>query len=167
MTAKTTTQMTELAFRRLEPSDMAAVRDLHAALDDRDGYYRFFGPRPKNLDHIATQIATDDPKHCALGAFLDHRLVGVANYVVLDDARYAEVAMIVAHEDQHAGIGTALLGRLAQEARRHGIERFVAEVLSTNSKMMQLLMDIDLPIGVRREDDVLSVVLELGRPQGA
>lgn len=166
MTATTTAYPAGITFRRLTPTDTAAVRDLHTALDERDGYSRFFGPRPKNLDHIIAQITANDPEHCALGAFLDHRLIGVAHYVVLDDTRCAEVAMVVAHEDQHSGIGTALLTRLAEHARRHHIERFVAEILSTNSKMMELLMDIDLPISIRRDHGVVSVILQLGRSQG-
>jgi RimJ/RimL family protein N-acetyltransferase len=167
MTANMTLLTTGVTFHRLTPADAPAIRELHAALGARDGYYRFFGPCPKNLDYIARQIAMSDPQHCALGAFLENRLIGVANYVVLDDARCAEVAMVVGHEDQQLGIGTALLGRLAEEARRHRIERFVAEVLATNSRMMQLLMDIDLPISVRSDDGVVSVVLELGSPRGA
>ncbi|MGF6885141.1 hypothetical protein ABIA39_003284 [Nocardia sp. GAS34] len=165
MTANTAIDLTEVTYRTLMPSDTATVRDLHAGLGERDRYYRFFGPRPKNLDHVATQIAAHDPKHFAVGAFLGRWLIGVANYVVLEDPRCAEVTMIVAHEDQRSDIGTTLLAGLAQEARRYDIQRFVAEILSTNSTTMQLLMDADMPINAKCDNGVVSVVLELGPAQ--
>ncbi|WP_227981989.1 GNAT family N-acetyltransferase [Nocardia spumae] len=153
--------LSDITYRTLTTRDKAAIRDLHAALDDRDGYYRFFGPRPKNFDHLADVIASDDPRHYAVGAFLGDRLIGVANYVVLADTHCAEVAMAVAHEDQQSGIGTALLTRLAADARRHGIDRFAADIMAANSKMMELLMDIDLPMAAQREDGVVHVILHL------
>lgn len=164
MTAEPTVDLTDVTYRRLTPGDCDAVRDLHATLDQRDGYYRFFGARPKHLDHLAAAISMDDPTHCAFGAFVGDRLIGVANYVVLPDTDCAEVAMVVAHEDQQAGIGTALLTRLGEDALRHGIDRFAADIMATNSKMMQLLMEIDLPMSAHREDDIVHVVLQLRRP---
>ncbi|MCC3313119.1 GNAT family N-acetyltransferase [Nocardia africana] len=164
MTVEPTVDLTDVIYRRLTPGDCDAVRDLHATLDQRDGYYRFFGARPKDLEHLAAAISMNDPKHCAFGAFLGDRLIGVANYVVLPDTDCAEVAMVVAHEDQQAGIGTALLTRLGEDALRHGIGRFAADVMATNSKMMQLLMEIDLPMSAHREDDIVHVVLQLRKP---
>ncbi len=161
MTAKTTLDLTDVTFRRLNRGDTCAVRDLHAALDEHDRYYRFFGPRPKHLEHLAAAIASNDPKHGAVGAFIGHRLIGVANYIVLADTDCAEVAMVVAHEDQQSGIGTALLTRLAEDARCHGIARFVADIMATNSKMMQLLMDSDIPMAAHRDNEIVHVVLQL------
>ncbi|MBF6449363.1 MULTISPECIES: GNAT family N-acetyltransferase [Nocardia] len=162
MTAEPAVDLTDVTYRRLAPGDCDAVRDLHATLDQRDGYYRFFGARPKHLEQLAAAISLNDPKHCAFGAFWGGRLIGVANYVVLPDTDCAEVAMVVAHEDQQSGIGTALLTRLAEDARRHGIARLAGDILATNSKMMQLLMDIDLPMSAHRDDEVVHVVLQLG-----
>lgn len=156
-----TTSLPGVTYRKLTPRDTSAIRDLYASLDERDGYRRFFGPLPADLTPVAAEIAIQDTAHCAVGAFRGDRLIGVANYVALQDFRRAEVAMVVAHDDQHSGVGTALLGRLADEARGNGIEEFVAEIMSTNSKMMELLMDIDIPIRVRRQDNVVQVLFEL------
>ncbi|MEU6562736.1 GNAT family N-acetyltransferase [Nocardia nova] len=153
--------LTDVTYRRLTPADADAVRDLHAALDEHDGYYRFFGPRPEHPEYLAATISRDDPDHCAVGAVLAGRLIGVANYIVLAETHCAEVAMVVAHEDQQSGIGTALLTELAAEARRHGIDRFAADIMASNSKMMQLLMDIDIPMAAHRDGDVVHVILRL------
>ncbi|NKY88521.1 GNAT family N-acetyltransferase, partial [Nocardia veterana] len=164
MTAKPTMDLSTISYRRLTPDDRDAVRELHAALGRRDGYFRFFGPRPKHLDQLADIISTSDPTHCAFGAFLGAELIGVANYVVLPGTDCAEVAMVVAHAEQQCGIGTALLTRLADAARRHGINRFAGDIMTTNSTMMQLLMEIDLPMSARRDDGIVHVVLQLGKP---
>ncbi|WP_063920902.1 GNAT family N-acetyltransferase [Nocardia mikamii] len=164
MTVEPTIDLTDVTYRRLTPGDCDAVRDLHATLSRRDGYYRFFGARPKHLGDLAAAVSMNDPKHCAFGAFIEDRLIGVANYVVLPDTDCAEVAMVVAHEDQQSGVGTALLTRLAEDARRHGIGRLAGDIMATNSKMMQLLMDIDLPMSAHRDDDVVHVVLRLDKP---
>src|SRR5690349_16109118 len=67
MTVETTLDLGDVAFRRLGPGDASAVRDLHAALDEHDSYYRFFGPRPKHLEHLAAATASNDPGHGAVG----------------------------------------------------------------------------------------------------
>lgn len=51
------------------------------------------------------------------------------------DARWAEVAFVVADEFQGNGIASDLLGRLADLARSRSITRFVAETLAENRAM--------------------------------
>ncbi|QIS12540.1 GNAT family N-acetyltransferase [Nocardia arthritidis] len=149
------------AIRQLGPADAEAIRALHAAMDAEDGYFRFFMPPPKDLHKVAHAIALRDPEHCAVGAFLGGELVGVANFIVLPGTRSAEVALVVAAEDQQHGIGTALLRSLAELAREHGIERFVAEVLPANSRMMRLLIDGGFPVTTYRQNGVVQVGIQL------
>ena len=152
---------TSVSIRELGPDAAGALRELHAGLDERDTYFRFFEAAPKNLGKVAAAIAKNDPTHCAVGAFIDGRLVGVANFVALAQPGTAEIAMVVAHEEQAHGIGTDLLHRLADLAREHGIGRFVADVLSTNSKMMRLIIDSDFPVIAQRHDSIVRVGVQL------
>ncbi len=69
--------------------------------------------------------------------------------------------MVVAHADQHSGVGTTLLGNLAEDARGHGIEQFVGEIMSANSKMMELLMDIHIPMRLSRHDNLIQAFFDL------
>src|SRR4029077_20781834 len=48
----------------------------------------------------------------------------------------AEAAFAVADEYQQRGIGTRLVEQLAARAARHGVDRFVAEVVADNRKML-------------------------------
>ncbi|MEV2226107.1 GNAT family N-acetyltransferase [Nocardia vinacea] len=149
------------AIRELGPDDTNALRELHAGLDEQDSYFRFFAPLPRNLDKVAAAIAKNDPTHCAVGAFIDGRLVGVANFIALEQPRTAEVAMVVAHDEQTHGIGTDLLYRLADLARERGIERFVADVLPANAKMMRLINESDFPVITHRQNGIVRVAIQL------
>src|SRR5206468_12703653 len=69
------------------------------------------------------------------------RIVAVANYVRLRDARTAEVAFAVADDLQGRGIATRLLERLAALATEVGIEEFLAEVMLDNTPMLRVFAD--------------------------
>ncbi|MGY2061232.1 N-acetyltransferase family protein [Nocardia gipuzkoensis] len=150
-----------ITFRRLGPDDVGAVRDLHTGLDERESYFRFFGPLPTKLGAMATALAQSDPAHCAVGAYRGDHLVGMANFIALDRRPDAEAALVVTHDEQDHGIGTQLLEQLAQLARERGIERLVAQVLPNNSRMLRLLMDCDLPVTAHLYDGIVEVAIRL------
>jgi hypothetical protein len=63
-------------------------------------------------------------------------VVGVGEYQRLRDPTAAEAAFAIADAHQGRGIGTRLVEQLAERAARHGIQRFVAEVLADNHAML-------------------------------
>ncbi len=152
---------TSFTTRELGPDDTNALRELHAGLDERDSFFRFFAPPPRDLGKVATAIAKNDPAHCAVGAFIDGQLVGVANFIALEQPGTAEIAMVVAHDEQAHGIGTDLLYRLADLARERGIQRFVAEVLTANAKMMRLITESGFRVVTHRENGIVGVTIQL------
>jgi len=78
-----------------------------------------------------------------LGAFDDvGRLVGVAQFDRADDEPIAEVAIEVAKDWQHEGLGTALLCRLIRLARDRGIHQFTATYYADNVAIRRLLRDV-------------------------
>ncbi|WP_405182747.1 hypothetical protein OG225_17935 [Nocardia sp. NBC_01377] len=64
-------------------------------MDAKDSYYRFFATLPESLTTVGAALSKDDPDHCAVGAFVEDRLVGVANFVTLVGTRTAEVALVL------------------------------------------------------------------------
>ena len=132
-----------VSLRRLGADDAESVMELHQHLSDNDRYYRFFTLHPVQLDEIVGKLTEPAPGRCALGAFDDDRLIGVANYVVVcDDPKAAEFAIVVAHEDHSLGVGTAMLKHLARIAGAHGIGRFIADVLGENHLMLMVVFDL-------------------------
>jgi acetyl coenzyme A synthetase (ADP forming)-like protein len=131
------------ATLRLRPprrEDEADLVSFFAGLSERSLYMRFHG-----FASIGPQIVQQvlDPDWSERGALLgtfaedgEERVVAVANYVRLRDPTVAEAAFAVADAYQRRGIGTRLVEQLAERAGRHGIERFVADVLSDNPDML-------------------------------
>jgi RimJ/RimL family protein N-acetyltransferase len=158
-------------LRRLGYADKDAVIELHDTLTDDERYLRFFTVHPAYLKTVADKLTEDSGKDYALGAFLRLNdgawynygaLVGVANYVVCDRPDTAEWAIVVAHNDHARGVGKALLRRLAQVARRNGIQHFVADVLTTNHQMLRVIDDAGLlPQHTGIEDDVMHLEVNL------
>lgn len=152
---------TVVAIRPLTPADDAAVIALHAGLDNHDSYLRFFAPRPKDLVPVAASITAQDTAHGAIGAFDGPRLIGAANFVVGKESNVAEIAMVVAHDEQLQGVGTLLLRRLRVLARQHNVSRFVAEVLAENVRMLRVLSDIGWPTTRCRSGGAIHVEIDL------
>ncbi|HEY5852694.1 MAG TPA: GNAT family N-acetyltransferase [Aldersonia sp.] len=152
--------MTTVDYRPLTADDEPAVRDLYREMANEDTHFRYIGRPPSDYDAIARALTTNDSRHGALGAFVDGDLVGAANFLVLE-MKTAEVAIVVEHDAQGRGIGTALLDELADIARRCGLRRFVAEIVETNTRMLELLVDSDFPIAADRSAGIVRIALEL------
>ncbi len=130
-------------MRFLREDDADAVYALHDRLSDHDRYFRFFTLRPVGLREVVGALTGQADGVCAVGAFDSGRLLGVAHYTVgAADPETAEVAVLVAHEDHSRGVGTALLNRLTEIARSHGVRRFVAEVLGENHLMLTVFSEL-------------------------
>ncbi|WP_232785245.1 GNAT family N-acetyltransferase [Mycobacteroides chelonae] len=150
-----------IALRQLTHQDARAVADLHDQLTEQDRYMRFFSTHPKDLGDLTDSLTTQSKRQLSVGAFDGRRLIGIANYAI-SRATSAEVALVVAHADQHRGIGTMLLKHLAELALRNGITRFTADVLTENHALLVMLRELRLRYTVNKTDrDVLHLSTEL------
>ncbi len=98
------------------PDDEADLIAFFAGLSPRSIYLRFHGVRRVDTDFIAGYLVPDWDSHGVLVGSLEGRIVAVAEYVRLRDARSAEVAFAVADTLHGRGIATRLLEQLAQRA---------------------------------------------------
>lgn len=152
--------------RALRPADTDAVLALHAGLDERDRYLRFFGV-PARLPDLARRIAgTPGPRHGAVGAFRHDQLIGVAHFEVTQDPTEAEVALAVDGGAQTHGVGTLLLEHLASMARHQGIRRFTGEVLAENTRMVRVFADLGLPYEITQGGPERQFALSLQPGEG-
>ncbi|MDT4922648.1 MAG: hypothetical protein QOG01_361 [Pseudonocardiales bacterium] len=134
---------TSLALRGLDPGDGGALRTFHLGLSIETVYYRFFCARGPLTDAEVTYFThVDQRSRVALGVFADGVLVAVGRYDRLPGTTDAEVACVVTDAWQHHGVGTLLLARLVEIARRSGVRRFVAETLLSNTRMLRLLSEV-------------------------
>jgi RimJ/RimL family protein N-acetyltransferase len=130
----------------IRPLDSRDADALVAALRRADpmGLRRRFMGVPPPASYLVKQLKRADGVHdLVLGAFDEtDRLVGVAQFDRADEKPSAEVAIEVAKDWQHDGLGLALLHRLADLARERGIHEFTATYYADNIAIRRLLHDI-------------------------
>jgi acetyl coenzyme A synthetase (ADP forming)-like protein len=129
-----------LRLRPPERADTDAILDFFRNLSRQSLYLRFHG-FPTLGPQIVEQVIDPDwrERGALLGSLVEdgtERVVALASYVRLRDPTMAESAFAVADTYQQRGIGTRLVEQLAERAAGHGIQRFVAEVVSDNRRML-------------------------------
>lgn len=155
-----------LRVRAIEASDREALRANFEGLSERSRYQRFFDAIKHLSEAELTRLTDVDHRdHEALIALDDaDRIVGVARMIRLEHRPdTAEAAVTVADAWQGRGVGTELLGRLAERAAELGIHTFVASTLVRNHDMQHLFEHVGR--SVRRTGYSGSVVeLEIELP---
>jgi acetyl coenzyme A synthetase (ADP forming)-like protein len=111
------------------------------------------------LRQAAGRLARED-KEQGLGLIAtkgpDRRIIGHAMYAVTGPDR-GEVAFAIADAHQHQGLGTILLGELAQVASSRGIRVFEATVLPRNHRMLAVFRDSGFPVQIHAAPDEILV----------
>ncbi|HEX6651080.1 MAG TPA: GNAT family N-acetyltransferase, partial [Pyrinomonadaceae bacterium] len=146
-------------IRVMRPSDEPGLCALLTSLSDESRWLRFYclqnssalaaeAHREANLDQAFGFVACSGK---------DERVVGHAFYVAIGERR-AEVAFTIANDFQGRGLGSILLGQLAQVASANGIEIFEAEVVAANHAMLNVFRASGFPIEVHAMAGQLRVV---------
>jgi acyl-CoA hydrolase/GNAT superfamily N-acetyltransferase len=133
----------EVRFRVIKPVDEEKLRELFYNLREEDVYYRFMS-NVRTLPHTKAQplVVLDYEEKFAIvgyeGEEPDERFIGVARWFLDRPSNMAEVAFVVHPDYQLQGIGSFMLGKLAEVAKEKGIRGFSAEVLAGNRKMLNV-----------------------------
>jgi GNAT superfamily N-acetyltransferase len=151
----------KVLISRITPRDAPLIADGFERLSAETRRLRFLTSKPTlSSSELRYLTEVDGHRHEALGA-VDPRTghgVAVARFVRdLGDPTRAEVAVTVADEWQHRGLGTLLLERLSDRAREEGVKRFTALVAGDNRRMQPLLNGLGAPVQV---NDVGAGALE-------
>jgi len=151
-----------LEIRPLTADDRGLLRAAFEGLSSESRYRRFLGPMPtlseRDLDYL-TQIDHHDHEAVVAIDTATGDGVGVARFVRIDE-HTAEPALAVVDAWQRRGVGTALLGALAQRAGEEGIERFCAPVLAANREAIRVLESLG-EASRRRSGHELELTIEL------
>ncbi len=152
---------TSLLLRAIRPDDKERLAAHFHGLSAPSVRQRFFGAKSQLTEAELRQLTElDFQDHVGVVAthIIDGReeLIGVGRYVRLppghDCVSRAEFALAVEDAWQRRGVGTVLLESLASLASRAGIERFEADILSSNSSMLELLAHIGFDISAEEDE---------------
>jgi RimJ/RimL family protein N-acetyltransferase len=153
---------TEGVLRGIAPADREAFLAFHSGLSDESRYFRYFSARRKLPEQEVRHFTEVDQRdHAGVVLLVGGEIVGHALYDRLADPAEAEVALEVADAFQGHGVGTAMLAELARTAARAGVRRFVAHVLPTNRRMLEVFRGLGFEEHARFEDGVVRVAIEL------
>jgi GNAT superfamily N-acetyltransferase len=156
-------------LRPIAPADAPVVAASFERLSEESRYRRFFTLQeslpPSQLAYL---VNVDHQDHEAIIAIHPSTgdALGIARYIRSEEDReIAEVAVSVADDWQRRGLGRALLARLASRARREGVRRFSAFVLSNNPAAVSLLEGVG-ETRLRYETGEIELVIELPIKRG-
>jgi acyl-CoA synthetase (NDP forming)/GNAT superfamily N-acetyltransferase len=144
-------------IRPIRPDDEQLMVEFYARVSDESKYYRFFSPMPKLSERDVRRFThVDHRERVALVMLLGGQMIAVGRFDVVRPHE-AEVAFLVEDQHQGRGIGQLLLEHLAQAGRERGVERFVAEVLPDNTKMIHAFRDAGYRIASGYADGVITL----------
>ncbi|GAA1895906.1 bifunctional GNAT family N-acetyltransferase/acetate--CoA ligase family protein [Lapillicoccus jejuensis] len=147
--------------RPITPDDAEALREFHRRQSPESIYLRFFAPLRELSDrdvHRFTHV--DHRDRVALIATVRDDIVGVGRFDRIDEHQ-AEVAFNISDHFQGRGIGSVLLEHLAMIGQEVGVDRFTAEVLPQNRKMINVFREAGYDVTHRYEDGVIALSFDI------
>jgi acetyl coenzyme A synthetase (ADP forming)-like protein len=142
-----------------------ARRDAQVDYHDRFGLVATVGPEARIIAH-ASYTVIDRPGIAPAHDESD-RLPSFPRGAIPRQEGRAEVAMAVADSYQGRGVGTILLGHLAEVAAAHGITIFEASVLPHNHRMIDVFRQSGFPVQVRSDAGLLRVAFPTSLTEAA
>jgi GNAT superfamily N-acetyltransferase len=157
--------------RPIRPSDRDLLLDGFERLSAKSRYKRFLAPMDDLSEPLLRHLTeVDHHDHEAIGAIdpATGHGIGIARYVRHPDRPdAAEAAVTVADDWQGRGLGTVLLGELADRARIAGIRVFTATVLVANHEMLEVLEPVGRVRVVDRESGALELEVDVPADRAA
>jgi acetyl coenzyme A synthetase (ADP forming)-like protein len=149
-----------LSIRTATAEDRAKVEDYLIGLSDESRRLRFWTPSVDVTEQARRAVDVDGTDHVtllALAGGADGRVVGGAQFFREAGTHRAEVSMSVTDELQGHGLGSILLGHLAQAAQDAGVTTFVAEVLPENHRMIDVFRSSGFMIDIHAKPGMVEV----------
>jgi len=153
---KTTRTGLRLLLRPVKLSDEHLLKDFFYSLSNDSLYKRFISTRTDmHHDRLQPFVVINYMKEMVILAVIQEEtketIVGMAQYIIDENAHTAEAAFVVRDDHQGKGIGQELLTYITYLARKQGLLGFTAAVLMENRQMLQLFEKMGFIIEKRSE----------------
>ena len=156
-------------LRPIRPDDESLMVDFHHQLSDTSVYMRFFLPLKLDFrvshERLFTKCFIDYDREIAIVAEYqdeegNRRMAGIGRLIRKHSDNTAEVAFLVADKFQNRGLGTQLLERMIDIAKKEGISGLEGATLSDNYGMKDMFARAGFRFSPP-EDGVVTAVLSL------
>lgn len=134
----------EMLLRPIEPADAEPLRQAFARLSPEEIRMRFLHPITELTPAFAEQLCATDTTKAFAVVVTDplppgEAAIGAVARLAIDRARNeADFALIVGREIGQQGLGTYLIKKLIEHARRRRLNALVGDVLDENTTMLSL-----------------------------
>jgi acetate---CoA ligase (ADP-forming) len=141
-----------IAVRPIRPDDEPELARFYTDLSLESRVFRFFAAVANADSSVKRMVEVDYTSRYGIvaSAGADQRIVGHAMYVATGPG-HAELALAIADTYQGKGLGTILLGQLAESAAESGIQVLEAVVRPENHRMLDVLRQSGFPLQARSE----------------
>lgn len=154
-----------ITIRPIRLTDAEMEAEFVRQLSPKTRHFRFLGGLKELSPKMLKTFCDVDYEHSM--AFVATVLqdgkeveIGVSRYAPNTKEDVREMAVTVADEWQHQGIGTLLTEKLIEFAREHGVQRLYSIDLTDNTAMRRLAKDFDM--SVRRDpEDAHQVIYSM------
>jgi acetyltransferase len=167
---------TDIVIRPIRPEDAEMEAEFVRNLSNEAKYFRFMNAlqelsqemlvRLTQIDYYNEMALIAVRPHSAAPNEASEEQIGVVRYTTNLDQKSCEFALVVADAWQGRGIGHQLMQKLMEIARDRGLERMDGQVLSSNSRMLNLMKSLGFRIEQDPEENSIKRV-EIGLQQGA
>lgn len=148
-------------LRPILPDDRDLLVDFYDKVSAESKYLRFFAPMPRLSERDLIRFThVDHDQRVAFVMTVGEEMIAVGRYDVVEKGQ-AEVAFLVQDAHQGRGIAQLLLEHLAQAGRERGVQRFVAEVLPENQRMIQIFREAGYEVAGGFEDGVMRFAFDI------
>ena len=154
---------TDLVIRPIRPEDAEIEQAFVNGLSEQSKRFRFMHVinemTPQMLSHF-TQIDYDRDMALIAVTHVDgqEQEIGVARYSRNPDGESCEFALVIDDRWNHKGIGTLLMRRLIEVARRHRLQTMDGEVLSDNHPMLTLTRNLGFEQTTDPQDSTVTQI---------
>lgn len=152
-----------VTLRPIRPEDEAQHLDLLHNLSLEDSRWRFFVTiKDMGHDEISRFTCIDYDADMAFIAVYRPpneapKTLGVVRAAILSGAQEAEFAIVVRTGDKSQGLGWALMQKMLNYLKAHGISRVVGEVLPDNRDMLVFARDLGFESRFSAADGVTKI----------
>jgi acetyl coenzyme A synthetase (ADP forming)-like protein len=145
-------------IRPIRPEDRERLVHFYERLSPDSLHARFFATLRPEIAAASSPVNVDYDREFGAVAEIGGEIEGVAHYFAFRKRpEAAEVAFAISDAAQGCGAGTKLLETLVVAAREHDIERFEAEVLSDNNRMLDVFVCMGFDVVRHTEEGVVHL----------
>jgi len=163
----TAVRLKKLGWVRIRPlrnGDTQTVARLFDRLSSESRARRFNAARPRLTERELEALARVGGRSHSVVAWVDGDPEPAGFAQIVRDTRewtHGEISFAVADTYHRRGIGSALVSRLAADARAAGITHLTATIQSSNRAAIVLVKRVGRPVDVRIESGETSLVAAL------